>query len=154
MFSSQPIEDTPQLIQSLKKDITTIRRNISPVRELMIRVLQCESDLVLQKTNIYLKDIIDHLTHIIETIKSYNDILTDLLDVHANMVSFKMNEVMQMLTLYATIFIPLTFVAGVYGMNFENMPELKSEWGYRVVWGIFILVPIAMVTFFKKKRWI
>ncbi len=120
----------------------------------MIRVLQCESDLVLQKTNIYLKDTMDHLTHIIETIESYNDILTDLLDVHANLVSFKMNEVMQMLTLYATIFIPLTFVAGVYGMNFENMPELKSEWGYQVVWAIFILVPIAMVTFFKKKRWI
>ena len=150
--NSKPTGETPATIQKIKKEIITIRKNIAPVRALTTEMLHCESELILDKTHIYLKDVSDHATHIIDTIESYSDILSDLLDIHATDVSYQMNEVMQVLTLYSTIFIPLTFLSGIYGMNFESMPELK--WGYPAIWVVFIAIPIGMTLYFKKKKWL
>ncbi len=115
-------------------------------------MLHSESELILDKTHIYLKDVSDHATHIIDTIESYSDVLSDLLDIHATDVSYQMNDVMQILALYSTIFIPLTFISGIYGMNFENIPELT--WGYPAIWVVFIAIPAGMIFYFKKKRWL
>ena len=151
-LNSQSKEETPGTIRNIKKEIITIRKNISPVRELTAEMLHSESELILDKTHIYLKDVSDHATHIIDTIESYSDVLSDLLDIHATDVSYQMNDVMQILALYSTIFIPLTFISGIYGMNFENIPELT--WGYPAIWAVFIAIPAGMIFYFKKKKWL
>lgn len=151
-LNSKPTGETPSTIQKIKKEIITIRKNVSPVRALTTEMLHCESELILDKTHIYLKDVSDHATHIVDTVESYNDILSDLLNIHSTDVSYQMNEVMQVLALYSTIFIPLTFISGIYGMNFEDIPELK--WGYPAIWAVFIAIPAGMVFYFKKKKWL
>ncbi|MBT8150243.1 MAG: magnesium/cobalt transporter CorA, partial [Gammaproteobacteria bacterium] len=130
LLASEPTRDTLHTIQMLKREIISIRRNVSPVRELMAGMLRSESELINEKTHIYLRDVSDHAIRVIESVESYRDILTGLLDIYISSVSNKMNEVMKVLTVFASIFIPLTFLAGIYGMNFEYMPELKWKWAY------------------------
>src|SRR5690606_35291079 len=102
----------------------------------------------------YYRDLYDHTIQVIETIETYRDMLWGLMDMYMSSVSNKMNNVMKVLTIIATIFIPLTFIVGVYGMNFENMPELKSKDGYYIVWGVMIVIFIGMLYYFKRKRWL
>jgi magnesium transporter len=113
-----------------------------------------ESELINEKTHIYLRDVSDHAIRVIESVESYREILTGLLDIYISSVSNKMNEVMKVLTVFASIFIPLTFLVGIYGMNFEYMPELKWKWAYPLLWGVFILVPVGLIIYFKKKKWL
>jgi magnesium transporter len=105
-------------------------------------------------TRVFLADVYDHTVQINDTIESYRDLLNGMADLYLSMASHKMNEVMKLLTIVATIFIPVTFVAGVYGMNFAFMPELQWRYGYAAVWGVMILVAAALLLFFKKKKWI
>lgn len=154
LLSSVPTQETLNSIQRLKREIITIRRYISPIRELMNEILRSDSGLIHEKTHIYLRDVSDHTIRIIESIESYRDILSGLLDIYISTVSNKMNEIMKVLTVFASIFIPLTFVAGIYGMNFEYMPELQWKWAYPVLWIAFISIPVILLVYFKRKKWL
>jgi len=102
----------------------------------------------------YLRDIYDHTIQVIETVETYRDMVSGLQDLYLSSVSNKMNEVMKVLTIIATIFIPLTFIAGIYGMNFEFMPELKWKIGYFFIWGVMVVIALGMVRYFKRKKWL
>ena len=154
LLASEPTRETLHTIQMLKREIISVRKNVSPIRELMAGLLRSESELIDEKTHIYLRDVSDHVIRVIESVESYRDILTGLLDVYISSVSNKMNEVMRVLTVFASIFIPLTFLAGIYGMNFEYMPELKWRWAYPALWLVFILLPVVLLIYFKKKKWL
>lgn len=154
LLASEPTQDALNTIQRLKREIIGIRRHVSPVRELLAGMLRSESELIDEKTHIYLRDVSDHAVRIIESIESYRDILSGLLDIYISSVSNKMNEVMKVLTVFASIFIPLTFLAGIYGMNFEYMPELKWKWAYPALWTAFITIPVVLLIYFKRKKWL
>jgi magnesium transporter len=151
---NEPTLVTLNEIQKIKRELITIRRYLSPVRELMTGLLRSESKLIHESTQIYFRDVSDHIIRVIELIESYRDILSGLLDIYVSSVNNKMNEVMKVLTVFASIFIPLTFLTGIYGMNFEYMPELKWKWAYPVLWAIFITIPIVLIVYFKKKKWL
>lgn len=154
LITTEPTKEILLTIQRLKKELIHIRRYVSPIREVMAAMLRSESELIREKTQIYLRDVSDHAIRIIELIESYKDILSSLMDIYISSVSNKMNEVMKVLTVFASIFIPLTFLAGIYGMNFEYMPELKWKFAYPFIWGIFIAVPVLLLAYFKKKKWL
>lgn len=154
LMSDEPARSTLMLIQKLKRELIYIRKFVSPLRELMGGMLRSDSELIDQKTHIYLRDVSDHAIRIIESIESYQNILAGLLDIYISSINNKMNEVMKVLTVFASIFIPLTFIAGIYGMNFSDMPELHWKWGYPAIWGVFISITISLLVYFKKKQWI
>lgn len=154
LLAHEPTHDTLKTITSLKREIINIKRHVAPIRELLAGMLRSESELINEKTHIYLRDVSDHAIRVAESIDSYREILTGLLDIYISSVSNKMNEVMKVLTVFASIFIPLTFVAGIYGMNFEFMPELKWKWAYPTIWIAFITIPIILLIYFKRKKWL
>jgi magnesium transporter len=141
-------------IQSLKKESIKIRKSIFPLREVINKIEKYQDKLIDADTKTYFRDLYDHTIHVIETTETYRDHIWGLMDMHMTNISNKMNNVMKVLTIIATIFIPLTFLAGIYGMNFENMPELKWEYGYYIFWATLIVIFILMVFYFKKKRWL
>jgi magnesium transporter len=151
---TDPSTKTLSKIQKFKRELIFLRRNISPLRELLAAIQRSESPLLDAKTKRYFGDIYDHAIRIIEAMESYRDLIAGMLDIYLSSVSNKMNETMKVLTVFASIFIPLTFIAGVYGMNFEDMPELKWQWGYPAVWMVFISVSVFLLRFFKKKKWL
>jgi magnesium transporter len=150
----QSNDNTVLDILNLKKEALKIRRSIFPLREVVSKLEKAETNLVQDKMKNYFRDLYDHTIQVIETIEIYRDMLWGLMDMHMTNISNKMNEVMKVLTIVATIFIPLTFIAGIYGMNFENMPELKSEYGYPVFWGVIITLFSLMFYYFKRKKWL
>lgn len=154
LLNSESTINTLNMIQKIKREIIHIRKNTSPLREVMASMLRSDSDLIQEKTHIYLRDVSDHAIRITESIESYRDILSGLLDIYISSVSNKMNEVMKVLTVFASIFIPLTFLAGIYGMNFEYMPELKWHWAYPTLWIVFITITVVSLVYFKKKKWL
>jgi magnesium transporter len=105
-------------------------------------------------TSVYLRDVYDHTIQIIDTIESFRDMVSGMLDIYLSSISNKMNSVMKVLTIIATIFIPLTFVAGIYGMNFESMPELRWKYGYAAVWVVMLTIGMAMVVYFRRRKWL
>ncbi len=141
-------------IQKLKRDLILLRKSVYPLRESVGQLDRSESILIDASTYSYLKDLYDHTIQTIESVEGYRDIITGLTDVYMTTVSNRMNNVMKVLTIIATIFIPLTFIAGIYGMNFDHMPELHFKWAYPAVWILMIAVTIGMLIFFKKKRWL
>ena len=149
-----PSPELLQAIQNLKREMIFIRKSIWPLREIISGLLRSESDLIGEDISAYLRDVYDHTIQVIDTAETFRDMLSGMLDIYLSSVSNKMNEVMKVLTIIATIFIPLTFIAGIYGMNFEFMPELKWPWAYPVLWGILIIIFVAMVFWFKRKKWL
>jgi len=147
-----PTPQTLHAVYTLKREVIGLRKSVWPLREL-IGGLQREHDLVRESTGVYLRDLYDHAIQVLDTVETYRDILSGMLDIYLSSVSNKMNEVMKVLTVIATIFIPLTFVAGIYGMNFEFMPELKWRFGYLFFWGIIVAVGVGMLAFFRRKKW-
>ncbi len=141
-------------IHHLRKELIVLRKSVWPLRELVNSLLREESDLISKTTRMYFKDVYDHTIQIIDTVESYRDIVSGLTDLYMSCVSNKMNEVMKVLTIMASLFIPLTFIAGIYGMNFEYMPELKWHYGYHTVWIVMTCTVISMLVYFKKKQWI
>lgn len=154
LVAKEPKRETLHSIQRLKRDLIHIRRNVSPIRELLAAMLRSESPLISDKTGIYLRDVLDHAVRIVESIESYRDILSSLLEIYVSSISNKMNEIMMVLTVFASIFIPLTFLTGIYGMNFEFMPELKWRWAYPALWLAFIAIPVVLLLYFRKKKWL
>jgi magnesium transporter len=149
---ASPSTKTLMLIQSIKREVIFIRKTVSPVRELLTGIQHTESTLIQEKSLIYFRDVYDHAIRVIESMDSYRELVTGLLDIYLSSVSNKMNETMKVLTIFAAIFIPLSFIAGIYGMNFEYMPELKWKWSYPLIWIIFIIIPAALLIFFKKRK--
>ena len=149
-----PTRDTLEIIHEMKREMIYLRKQIWPIREIINSLVKSESSLIQEQMHIYFRDIYDHTIQIIDTIESYRDILGGMLDIYLSTLSNKMNEVMKVLTIIATIFIPITFIAGVYGMNFKFMPELEWRWGYVMVWGIIVVAVGIMIGFFKKKQWL
>ncbi len=150
---SNPGTQTTEVLHDMKKEMLFLRKSVWPLRELLSGLQRNES-LISESTDVYLRDVYDHTIQIIDTIESYRDMTSGLVDLYLSSISNKMNEVMKVLTIIATIFIPLTFIAGIYGMNFEYMPELGWEWGYFAVWTIIIAIGISMLLFFKRKKWL
>ena len=151
---SNPTERTVQQIHSLKREMIFMRKSIWPLREVIGGLQKSESSLINETTGIYLRDVYDHTIQIIDTIESFRDIVSGMLDIYLSSLSNKMNAVMKVLTIIATLFIPLTFVAGIYGMNFKYMPELEWRWSYPIVWLIMIAVAVVMLCYFKRKKWL
>ena len=149
-----PRHDTLHDIQLLRHLLSDLRRSVWPLREVVSAFQREESPLLSEQTEVYLRDVYDHTIQVVETIEAYRDIVSGLFDTYLSSVSNRMNEVMKVLTIIATIFIPLTFVAGVYGMNFRHMPELMWRWGYPLALLLMLAIAALMVVYFKRKRWI
>ena len=140
-------------IQLMKRELLFLRKSVWPLREVISELSRDETDLITNFTNPYLRDVYDHTIQVIDTIETFRDMVSGILDIYLSSVSNKMNEVMKVLTIIATIFIPLTFIAGIYGMNFEFMPELKWPWAYPAIWMVMISLFSGMVIYFRKKKW-
>ncbi|MBN1362924.1 MAG: magnesium/cobalt transporter CorA [Sedimentisphaerales bacterium] len=151
---SDPDEKTLRQIHGLKREMIELRRSIWPLRELINGLQRSESPLLTETTSIYLRDVYDHTIQIIDAIESFRDMVAGMLDIYLSSLSNRMNAVMKVLTIIATMFIPLTFVAGVYGMNFKHMPELKWRYGYAAVWVVMVLMAVGMLIYFRKKKWL
>jgi magnesium transporter len=149
-----PTRDTLEIIHEMKREMIYLRKQIWPIREIINSLVKSESSLIQEQLHVYFRDVYDHTIQIIDTIESYRDILAGMQDIYLSTLSNKMNEVMKVLTIIATIFIPITFVAGIYGMNFKFMPELEWRWGYVMVWAIIVIAAGIMIGFFKKKQWL
>jgi magnesium transporter len=145
--------ETVQRIHELKREMITLRRKIWPLRDVVAGLSKQGSALIDPGTTVFLRDVHDHTIQIMDSIESYRDILSGLLDLYLTKVSNRMNEVMKVLTIIATIFIPVTFIAGVYGMNFKHMPELEWRWGYAAVWALMIAMMSGLLLYFKRKKW-
>ena len=140
-------------IRRLKREFLLLRKSIWPLREVMSGIQRGESPLFDEHTLIYLRDVYDHTIQVIDTVETYRDMMAGLLDVYMTSVSNRMNEVMKVLTIIATIFMPLAFVAGLYGMNFTNMPELSWRFGYFGALGVMGAIALGMLYYFKRKGW-
>ena len=149
-----PTPETLQRIHQLKREMILLRKSVWPLRELIGGLQRCESPLVAESTGIFLRDVYDHTIQIIDTVETFRDMLAGMLDLYLSSVSNRMNEIMKVLTIIATIFIPLTFLAGVYGMNFDYLPELRWRWGYASFWGLSIVCALGMLKFFRGKKWL
>jgi len=155
----QPHDHALQQIHLYRKELVGVRHAVWPLREVIDAFSRRDLSLIRESTSIYIKDVYDHVLQIWDSVENLREMLAGLVDAQRSSVDAKTNEVMRLLTIIATIFIPLTFVAGIYGMNFNpetspwNMPELNWTWGYPAVWGLMVAVTIGMVVYFKKKGW-
>ncbi|GAB4374471.1 MAG: magnesium/cobalt transporter CorA [Calditrichia bacterium] len=149
-----PRRSVVQTIHRIKRELLVLRKSIWPLRELISGLLREESDLIDASLDPFFRDVYDHTIQVVDTLETYRDMISGILDLYLSTVSNRMNEIMKVLTIIATIFIPLTFIAGVYGMNFEYMPELKWRWGYFAVLGLMGLIFIGMLIYFRRKKWL
>jgi magnesium transporter len=151
---AHPTTGTLQEIQKFKNGMTFVRRVVWPLREVVSGLGRKESPLIHETTEIYLRDVYDHIVQIMDTVEVYREMLSGMLDIYLSSVSNRLNSVMKVLTIIATIFMPLTFIAGIYGMNFKYMPELGWRWGYPAVWLVVVIIGISMLIYFRKKKWL
>jgi magnesium transporter len=140
-------------IQSLKKELIYLRRVVYPLREALNKIVKGEDDFIEDDNLRFFADVYDHVIHLTDTLDTYKDLTSSLMDIYINTQNNQLNKVIKVLTIISTIFIPLTFIVGVYGMNFKYMPELGWPLGYPLVWGIMILMSVSMLLYFKYKRW-
>jgi magnesium transporter len=141
-------------IHSIRKELIYLRKQVWPLREIITHFLKSDTPFVGAATGLFMRDVYDHTIQTMDTIESFRDILSGMQDLYLSTISNRMNEVMKVLTIIATIFIPITFVAGIYGMNFTRMPELTWRWGYLFVWVIIIAIVVAMLAFFRHRKWL
>ncbi len=150
---SNPSNDNFKNIQHLKKELIFLRRAVHPLRDALNQIIKNDSDFIDDINTRFFADVVDNVIHLGDSIETYKDLLASLMDIHINTMNTRLNEVMRVLTVISTIFIPLTFIVGVYGMNFHYIPELNWQWGYFGVWAIMLLVVVGMLIFFKFKKW-
>ena len=153
-LNSNDNKDITQEIQELKREVLRIRRAVYPFKEVVNHLEKIDTNLIEQRTLSYIRDLYDHIVQVTDSIDIYREMTWGLMDMYMTTISNKMNEVMKVLTIMASIFIPLTFMAGIYGMNFENMPELHLKNGYYYLLGLMALVFIGMIIYFKRKKWL
>jgi magnesium transporter len=149
-----PVPEILQSIYDLKREMIFLRKSLWPLREVVSGLQRGESTLIQKSTHIYLRDMYDHIIQVMDAVETFRDMTSGMLDIYMSSVSNKMNEVMKVLTIFAAIFIPLTFIAGIYGMNFHYMPELSIPWAYPMVWIVIILVSVSFIAYFKHKQWL
>jgi magnesium transporter len=149
-----PTPSTLQDIYILKREIIQLRRSIVPLRDVIGKLQKGEPKLIDSSTGIYFSDVYDHLLQVVESIDSQREMISSLIELYLTSISNKTTEIMKVLTLMAAIFIPITFVAGVYGMNFNRMPELNWKYGYAYAWCIMLAIAVSMILYFKKKKWL
>ena len=151
---SQPTADKLQEIYRAKRHLVSIRRAVWPLREGISLLQRTDSPLIRPATQLFVRDVMDHLLYLIETIETYRDVTAGLLDTYLSVTSFKMNEIMKVLTIISTVFIPLTFFTGMYGMNFEYIPELSWHWGYPTLLLSMAALVVVQIYYFKRKGWL
>lgn len=153
MIISNPDRDTMQEIYDVRRELLALRRLIWPMRNVLHLLMRDHHGIVSDEVQIYFRDSYDHVIQILEIIEAYRELAASLMDVYMSTMGNKLNEIMKFLTVISTIFIPLTFIAGVYGMNFDNMPELKGEWSYFLVWLVMLAVAGGLIFYFWRKGW-
>jgi magnesium transporter len=151
---TEPRSETLQTIHDLKRETVFLRKSVWPLREVISRLERSESPLISKSTFVYLRDVYDHTIQVMDSVDTFRDTLSGMLDIYLSSVSNRMNEVMKVLTVIATIFIPLTFIAGIYGMNFKVMPELDQPWGYPAVLILMLTIAVVMLIYFRRKKWL
>ncbi|MDD5331918.1 MAG: magnesium/cobalt transporter CorA [Candidatus Nanoarchaeia archaeon] len=149
-----PNTETFSKIHYLKGELIYLRKSVWPLREVISNMQKSESEIIKKPTTIYLKDVYDHTIQVVDSVETFRDVISGMIDVYLSSLSYKMNEVMKVLTMFASIFIPLTFIVGLYGMNFKYFPEINWRYGYAFVWAIMISVVVGMFIYFKRKKWI
>lgn len=154
LLLDDPGKEVLENINNYKREIIYLHKAIKPVREMMNSLIKMDSDLFSKKMNVHFKDLQDNITHAHDSLESYREILTEQLNVYHTIMSSKLNDIMKFLTVFSVVFIPLTFIAGVYGTNFDNMPELHYKNSYFVMWGVLIVLATGMILYFKRKKWL
>ncbi len=148
-----PNKNSLTKLHNFRRETLGLRRTVYPLREMVAAFEKLEEPLFSHNNKVFTRDLYDHAIKVIETVEIYRDMTSSLLDLYINSVSNKMNEIMKVLTIMTSLFIPLSFIAGVYGMNFDNMPELHHKYGYYIVWGVMIVVFIGLLIFLKRRKW-
>ena len=151
---TDPDPGTLHAIHDLKRELIFLRKSVWPLREVISSLERGESRLFQVTSLLYLRDAYDHIIQVIDTVETFREMTSGMLDIYLSSVSNRMNEVMKVLTVISTVFIPLSFVVGLYGMNFKYMPELDWKWGYAMVWGVIILIVTGMLFYFRRKKWL
>lgn len=151
---NRPNNKTLQKIQKAKKEIINLKKGVWPAREVISQLRRMDSPLISDNTKLFLHDVYDHTIQAIDTIESFRDILAGMLEVYLSNISLRMNEIMKVLTMVSTTFVPMTFIASIYGMNFDYMPELHTKYGYFVALGLMLTILCSMLVYFRSKRWI
>jgi magnesium Mg(2+) and cobalt Co(2+) transport protein (corA) len=151
---ARPSSQTVGTIHHLRREMIFLRRSVWPLREVISSLERGKSPLITEPIEIYLRDVYDHTIQVIETVETFRDMLSAMLDIYLSSITYRTNEVMKLLTMIATLFIPLTFIVGVYGMNFEYLPELKWRWSYPILWVIMISIALGMLVYFRRKKWL
>ncbi len=151
---AEPQPESLRKLHNMKLEMIFLRKSVWPLRDMINNIERSESQLFKESTAIYLRDVHDHTIRVIETVESYRDLIAGMMDIYLSSLSNKMNEVMKVLTIISTIFIPVTFVVGVYGMNFDFMPELHSKYGYVGVWIVMLVIMVTLILYFRKKKWL
>lgn len=141
-------------IQRCKREITFVRKSVWPLREVISKIFRLETPLIQARTKVWLNDVYDHTIQVIEGVEIFREVSSGLIDIYLSNINLRMNEVMKVLTVVSTIFVPLTFVASIYGMNFDYIPELHWKYGYPYVLSIMFVMAMAMLTYFRRKNWI
>ncbi|HYA37636.1 MAG TPA: magnesium/cobalt transporter CorA [Candidatus Methylomirabilis sp.] len=151
---ARPAQETLRSLNTLKREMLFLRKSVWPLREVVSGLQRGDSPLIQKATGLYLRDLYDHIIHVIDTIETYRDMLSGMLDIYLSSLNMRLNEVMKVLTIIATIFMPLSFIVGVYGMNFRYMPELGWHWGYPLVLLLMLAIAGGMLVFFRRRKWI
>lgn len=152
-ITENPSTDKLSVLHDLRSQMLLLRKAVWPLREILNSLERRESPLITRETQPYFRNLYDHAIQVIETIETLRDTLGQAFDLYLTSVSNRTNDIIKVLTVISTIFIPLTFITGVYGMNFENMPELEARWGYAAVWGVMLLIVVIMLLYFRRRRW-
>ncbi|HOW86050.1 MAG TPA: magnesium/cobalt transporter CorA [Candidatus Aminicenantes bacterium] len=140
-------------IHALKREMIGLRKSVWPLREVVSGLERMETPLVRKSTGVFLRDVYDHAIQVIDTVESFREMLSSMVETYLSSASNRMNEIMKVLTIISTIFIPITFLVGVYGMNFPNMPEMRWRWGYLFVWALIVGAVATMAAFFRRRKW-
>ena len=149
-----PTQEILSRINTYKREMNYLRKSIRPAKEFLLHLSRLDSDLIQQQTIPFLKDLLDLSTQAVEVIDTYREMLSDHLNIYNTGISNRLNEIMKVLTIFSAIFIPLTFIAGIYGTNFEYLPELHFRYSYFVFWIVMIVVSLTMIRFFKRRNWL
>lgn len=148
-----PDRETLKIINLFKRELSDLGRYIKPAREMITSLVKKDSDFITQKNYKHFKELQDNINQAVELLEYYREVLYDELNIYHSSMSTRLNDIMALLTVFSVVFIPLTFIVGVYGMNFDNMPELRTQYGYFIVWGVMLLVAAGMLWYFKRKKW-
>ena len=149
----EPTKQTLKQLHHMKREMIFLRKAVWPMRELINNIERSETGLIRPSTDVYLRDLHDHSVRVIDTVETFRDLLSGMMDIYLSSVSNRMNEVMKVLTIITTLFVPVTFIVGLYGMNFEFMPELHSHWGYPITLIVIFMTIISLLVYFRTKKW-